>query len=101
MGEKQLRPEDPPRFQSDSCASAIARSSLPHTILVDHLGCVAPSFWKTQPRLSGLHCSFLLGNAAQASAMIVRLLPADDVAFQALEGGVECRRHARALREGR
>ena len=86
MGEKQLRPEEPPRFQSDSCASAIARSSLPHTTLVDHLGCAV------------LSC---LDNAAQASAMIVRFLPADDISFQPLEGGVECRRHARALREGR
>ena len=32
--------------------------------------------------------------------MIVRLSPADDVSFQPLEGGVECRCHARALREG-
>ena len=86
MGEKQLRPEEPPRFQSDSCASAIARSSLPHTILADHLGRVV---------------FFFLENAARVSAVIVRLLPADDVAFQPLEGGVECRRHARALREGR
>ena len=53
MGEKQLRPEEPPRFQSDSCASAIARSSLPpHTILVDHLGCVVFFFGKRSPGFS-------------------------------------------------
>ena len=57
----------------------------PHHPCLDNLGCVV---------------FFFLENAAQVSAMIVRLLPADDVAFQALEGGVECRRHARALREG-